>query len=383
MGRSVTAMDVKLTAAVVDVLNVSEFCREQGISRTTFYKWRARFRADGLEGLVEKSRRPLSSRPLISTDVEDRIVQLRKQLTDQGHDAGPRSIHDYLRFEEWDPLPSVSSIWRALHRRGLITAQPEKRPRSSFKSFVYDRPNECWQIDDTMWRLADGTEVRIVEIIDDHSRTCVASRAVETATSQTAWAVFTGAAQQWGLPAMVLSDNGLAYNGSRRNITVSFEANLRTLGINPVAASPFHPQTCGKVERFHQTTKKWLRAQTRADSLSQLNNQLKAFTDYYNHQRPNRSLNGATPGSIHQQGAKAGPADQPITVSKRVTTAHVSTDGSVWSRPWRIAVGRKHAGLEVTCIINGDHAHIFTEDTILRTLTLDPTKTNQPLRCPP
>jgi transposase-like protein len=81
-------MDVKLTAAVVDVLNVSEFCREQGVSRTTFYKWRARFGADGLEGLVEKSRRPLSSRPLISTDVEDRIVQLRKQLTDQGHDCG-------------------------------------------------------------------------------------------------------------------------------------------------------------------------------------------------------------------------------------------------------------------------------------------------------
>jgi transposase InsO family protein len=297
--------------------------------------------------------------------------------------AGPASIHDYLRFEDWDRVPSVSSIWRALHRRGLISPQPEKRPKSSYRTIVFDRVNECWQIDDTRWRLADGTEVRIVEIIDDHSRTCVASRAAETATSQTAWAVFTEAAQSWGLPAMVLSDNGLAYNGSRRNIEVVFEKNLRLLGINPVASSPYHPQTCGKVERFHQTTKKWLQAQTRANSLSQLNNQLKTFTDYYNHQRPHRSLNGATPGSIHQQDAKAGPANQPITVPKRVTTAHVSTDGSVWSRPWRIAVGRKHAGLEVICIIDSDHAYIFNRNQILRELTLNPNKPNQPLRCPP
>ena len=381
MGRSVTAMDVKLTAALVDVGNVSEFCREQGISRTTFYKWRTRYRDGGLSGLDEKSRRPRSSRPLMGSDVEDRIAQLRKQLTDEGHNAGPASIRDYLRFEDWGSVPSVSSIWRALHRRGLITPQPKKRPRSSFTSFLYDRPNHCWQIDDTMWRLGDGTVVRIVEIIDDHSRTCIASRAVESATSQAAWTVFTRAATVWGLPAMVLSDNGLAYNGSRRNITVSFEANLRTLGINPVASSPFHPQTCGKVERFHQTTKRWLRAQPPANTIKDLNSQLRVFVDYYNHQRPHRSLDGATPASIHQQGAKAGPANQPITAPKRVTTAHVSTDGSVWSRPWRIAVGRKHAGLEVTCIINGDHAYIFNGDNILRELTLNNDQPYQPLRC--
>jgi len=159
MGRSVTAMDVRLAAAAADLANVSEFCREQGISRTTFYKWRTRYRNDGLSGLEEKSRRPLSSRPLMASDVEDRIVQLRKQLTDQGYDAGPASIHDYLRLEAWDAVPSVSSIWRGLHRRGFITPQPKKRPRSSFKSFVYDRPNESWQIDDTQWQLADGTVV--------------------------------------------------------------------------------------------------------------------------------------------------------------------------------------------------------------------------------
>lgn len=376
-------MDVRLVAAVVELENVSAFCREQGIARSTFYRWRARYRQDGIVGLEEKSRRPLSARPLMAADVEDRIVQLRKQLTGQGLDGGPASIHDYLRFEDWDRVPSVSSIWRGLHRRGFITPQPEKRPKSSYKTIVFDRVNECWQIDDTRWRLADGAEVRIVEIIDDHSRVCVASHAVESATSEAAWAVFTEAAQSWGLPAMVLSDNGLAYNGSRRNIEVVFEKNLRLLGINPVASSPYHPQTCGKVERFHQTTKKWLKAQPRADSLNQLNSQLGRFVDYYNHQRPHRALNGTIPANIHTTHTKAGPANQPVTTPIRITRAKVCTDGSVWSRPWRIAVGRKHAGLEVICIIDGDHAYIFNRDQILRQLTLNPNKPNHGLRCPP
>ena len=382
MGSSVTGMDVRLAAAVADLANVSEFCREQGIARSTFYRWRARYRDDGLAGLEERSRRPLSAAPLMAGDVEDRIVQLRKQLTDDGFDAGPASIHDYLRLEAWDPVPSVSSIWRALHRRGFITAQPKKRPRSSFKSFVYDQPNECWQIDDTQWRLADGTVVFIVEIIDDHSRVCVASHAVESPTTQAAWAVLTEAAGQWGLPQMVLSDNGLAYNGSRRGTTVAFEANLRTLGINPVASTPRHPQTCGKVERFHQTTKKWLKAQPRAGTIKELNNQLAVFVDFYNHQRPHRSLDGTTPASIYQQGVKAGPANQPITALKRITKPHVTPDGNIWSRPWKIGVDKTHAGLEVTCIIDGDHAYIFKNDTLIRELTLDQNKTKRLYRVP-
>ena len=372
MGRSVVAMDVRLAAAVADVSNVAEFCRELRIARSTFYRWRGRYRDDGLSGLVERSHRPLSARPLMASDVEDRIVQLRKQLTDDGFDAGPVSIHSYLLGEGWDPVPSVSSIWRALRRRGFITPQPEKRPRSSLKRFVYDRPNECWQIDDTQWRLADGTVVFIVEIIDDHSRVCVASVAVKSPTTEAAWSVFADAAKVWGLPAMVLSDNGLAYNGSRQNITVSFEANLRTLGINPVASTPRHPQTCGKIERFHQTTKKWLRAQPAAASLSQLNDQLTAFTDRYNNQRPHESLNRATPTTIYSAQPKARPANQPTNTPKRITTPKVCVDGSVWSRPWRFYLGRQNAGLQVTCIIDGNHAYIFHQDTLLKALTLKP-----------
>lgn len=371
-------MDVRL-ATTLGVENVSAFCEEHGISRSVFYKWRTRYRREGLEGLKERSRAPLNPSRRIPGDVEERIVRLRKQLTEDGLDAGPLTIEAYLLKEGWPTVPSPASIWRLLSDAGFITPQPGKRPKSSYKSFVFDRPNECWQIDDTEYQLADGTTVWIVQILDDHSRVCVGSRAVSSVTTTTAWKVFLDGACVWGLPGMVLSDNGLAYNGSRRNIEVVFEANLRTLGIVPITSTPRHPQTCGKVERFHHTTKKWLQAQEPPATFTQLNNQLEAFVDHYNHKRPHSSLGRNTPAAIHQTAPKAGPASQPITKPRRITQGKVASDGCVWSRPWRIAVGRQHTGTNVTTVIDSDHAYIFTDHTLLRHLKLDPTRSYQSL----
>ena len=376
-------MDVKLAAAVSDgSLNVAEFCGEQGISRSTFYKWRNRFREEGLAGLEERSRKPKTAGPRMAAATENRIVELRKSLSEEGLDAGPATIRVHLVIEDFDPVPSEASIWRLLHRRGLITPQPEKRPRSSYRSFVFDRVNECWQIDHYDWFLADDTGVKIFNMIDDHSRRTPKSRAVETATSKAAWTFFLQAAAISGLPGMVLSDNDLVYNGSRRNFEVVFEANLRTLGIRPVASTPHHPQTCGKVERFHQTEQKWLRARPPADTIEELNQLLDTFNHIYNHQRPHRSLNGATPHTVWTTGPKAGPADRPLTTPKRVTTGHVNRHGVVWARPFQISVGVKHAGTPVTTIIDGDHAYIFNGDTLIRHLTLDQNRQYQPLKCP-
>lgn len=376
-----TAMDVKLTAAIADEgMNVSMFCREQGISRSVFYKWRSRFRSEGLAGLAERSRRPKTAGPRMAAEVEERIVELRKELEGDGLDAGSASIYDRLVSEGWDPAPSEASIWRALTRRGFITPQPKKRPRSSYKSFVFERVNECWQIDHYDWELADGTPVQIINIIDDHSRV-VFSKAFPVVTCEAAWETFLLAADLWGLPGMVLSDNDLVYNGTLRNLTVAFAANLMMLGIKPITSSPYHPQTCGKVERYHQTEQKWLRVHT-AESIEELNQHLTTFNRFYNHQRPHRSLNRVTPAHIHQTGPKAGPADRPLTTPRRITTGIVAVDGTVWSRPWRIAVGRAHAGTPVTTIIDGDQAYIFVADQLLRHLTLDPTRQHQPLKCP-
>lgn len=250
-------MDIKLAAAVAGAVGrgqVAAFCRGEGISRETFYKWRARYAESGLEGLQERSRRPLRSPNRIDGAVEEAILQARKRLDDSGSDAGPWSIYSALLATGMVP-PSESTIYRVLRNRGFIQPQPRKRPKSSWQRFVWERPNDCWQIDATHFQLADGTVVEIINIIDDHSRLLVASRAVPSCLSSLAWSTIVEAFARWGVPARVLSDNGLAFSGARRAVTVSFEANLHHLGVHTITSTPYHPQTCGKVERFHQTSR--------------------------------------------------------------------------------------------------------------------------------
>lgn len=374
-------MDVKLVAAVAsNGLNVREFCREHKISPSTFYKWRARFDAGGLDALVERSRRPARSPALIDPSVEDAIIRVRKELAEQSFDAGAHTIWFHLNEAGIIP-PAPSTIWRALKRRGLIVAAPKKRPKSSWRRFEYARPNECWQIDATHWQLADATGVEIIDIIDDHSRIIVAARVVAgSATSPAAWATFVDAATSWGLPARVLSDNGLAFNGTRRGHHVVFETNLRAVGVQPIASSPFHPQTCGKIERFHQTLKKWLAGQPPATTVAALQADIDRFITYYNHTRPHRAANRRPPIEKWSATPAAGPASHPITQPTRIHHQTVNSGGHVNIHPWHIGVGSKWIGQHVTVIVQHHQAVIFHNHTLIRQLTIDPERTYQPIR---
>lgn len=374
-------MDVKLAAAVAGTVRSGEvagFCREHGISRETFYKWRRRFLAEGQAGLEEQSRRPLHSPTRTATELEERIVRVRKELDDDGLDHGPWSIRQLLA-REVEVVPSESSIWRILVRRGLVVPEPKKRPKVSLRRFVYPRPNDCWQIDATHWHLADGTIVWIIDIIDDHSRVCPAAVAAEACTSIAAWEVFTLAGSIWGVPARVLSDNGLSFNGSRRQITVTFEANLRAAGVAPIASTPGHPQTCGKVERFHQTLKKWLTKQPPAATIGELQAQLDKFIAHYNHHRPHRALGGRTPAAVWAASPRAVPADHPVTDTTTIArNIIVSANGHVRIDNYQVNVGVEYAGLTVTVLIAGIDCIIFWDNTLVRALRIDPTKFNQP-----
>jgi transposase InsO family protein len=378
-----TAMDVKLAVGVAGTVRVGEvaqFCRDQGISRQTFYKWRARYRAEGFDGLVERSRRPLSSPTRTCVEIEDLVVRIRKELDDFGSDNGPWSIRQQLlaRVDLSGRVPSEATIWRLLRRRGLIVVEPRKRPRSSWKRFVWARPNDLWQIDSTHWALADRTVVEIVNIIDDHSRVCPASKAVPVCTCATAWATFEQASEVWGLPARMLSDNGLAFNGSHRNTTVEFETNLRVVGVQPIASTPFHPQTCGKVERFHETMKKWLRKRPVAETLEQLQQQLDEWVEHYNHRRPHRSLNDAHPADIWAASPRGKPAAHPITV---ITTTRrqilTNNTGTVRVGAFTVGLGRQYGNQHVTVIATGNDCAVFLDGRSIRQLTIDPTIQHQ------
>jgi transposase InsO family protein len=374
-------MDVKLAAAVAGSVRrgeVAAFCKVHGISRQTFYKWRSRYAIEGVDGLVERSRRPKRQPGRIDPFVEDAIVRARKDLEAQGLNAGPWTIHNELVDAGVRP-PSDSTIWRVLADRGLIERQPQKRPRASMHRFRWARPNDCWQIDATHYSLADQTVVEIINIIDDHSRVLVRSLAVGSCTSSLAWTAFVQASAVWGVPARVLSDNGLAFSGKHRGREVLFERNLHTIGVHTIASSPYHPQTCGKVERFHQTLKRWLDAQPAPATIAELQTLLDTFIAYYNHRRAHRSLGRHTPADVWNASPRALPNTVEATATTSTTTIKVDHRGLARGRRWWFGVGVAHTGKTVTVFTCGTDAAVFDHDTLLATATIDPNRRYQRL----
>jgi transposase InsO family protein len=387
MARKVTSMKViaAVTAFVAgDPVNVSTVCREAGTSRKTFYKWAARYRVGGLAGFEERSRRPLSSPAATADWVENVIVALREELAEAGLDHGATTIQWHLghrRALGATRVPSVATIHRILVRRGVIEPQPWKRPKGSWKRFEAPAPNEYWQIDATDCTITTGV-VKIFNIVDDHSRLLIRSRAVAEATTIEAWATFCQGSQQWGLPAGVLSDNGLCFSGKLRGFEVLFEANLRDAGIRPITGRPFHPQTTGKVERFQQTLKKWLKCQPLARSISELQHQLDQFAQIYNYERPHQGIGRRTPISRWEGSPAAQPSTTPLEhpVHARPTVRQVRVDsaGKVRLDKHDIHIGANKAGSTATVITDGTHASIFIDQHLVRHLRIDHSRRYQP-----
>ena len=388
---SMQVMAVVMAFVAGEKMNVAEVCRRCGISRKTFYKYVERCRADGIAGFEPRSRRPRSSPAATPAAVEDAVVVLRKELGDIGVDHGATTIQWHLgrdhRFKRC--VPSVATVHRILVRRGFVTPQPHKRPKQSWRRFEAPAPNECWQIDATDWVIATGL-VKIFNIIDDHSRVACRSRAVNEATGPQAWTTFCEAASVWGLPAGVLSDNGLCFSGKLRGFEVLFEANLRDAGIRPITGRGYHPQTTGKVERFQQTLKRWLRHYDRrrglARDLAELQTRLDEFCEYYNQQRPHQGIGRNTPISRWQASPAATPDGEPLPHPDPRTTTHtviVDARGTVNMHRLSIAVGAEWTGTTVTVILDANYATIVCGDQLVRHLRIDRTRFYQPSGRPP
>jgi transposase InsO family protein len=215
----------------------------------------ARYRAGGELALEPRSRRPKSCAHATAPELQDAVLALRRKLDAAGHDAGPHTIHHHLALTRSD-APSVATIWRILKRHGQIMSQPQKRPKTSFIRFQADLPNEMWQGDFTHWQLADDTGVEILNYLDDHSRLALACDAFFTVKGLDVVHSFHIAADANGFPASLLTDNGAVFTGRTRKGKVLLESELERLGIVYKNSRPYHPQTCGKVERFHQTLKR-------------------------------------------------------------------------------------------------------------------------------
>ena len=333
------------------------------------------------------------------------VLRLRKELTDAGLDAGADTIGWHLTHHHATTV-SRATINRILVRAGTVTPEPKKRPKSSYIRFEAEQPNETWQADFTHYRLQDGTvhlthrggirrteqgtDVEILTWLDDCSRYALSVTAHRPVTGPIVLSTFRKAAGTHGFPASTLTDNGRVFTVRLFGGTAGrnhLEHELRERNITQKNGMPNHPQTQGKVERFQQTLKKWLRAQPHQPAtLTELQAFLDAFVAIYNQQRPHRSLpHRATPMTIYTSLPKATPStDRSRDTHDRVRRDKIDKAGSVTLRVAgqlrHIGVGRTYARTDVILLVQDLHVTIVNAATgeILRDLIIDPRRNYQP-----
>jgi transposase InsO family protein len=379
-----------ITAVVVEGRSQSAVAREYGVSQGWISRLVTRYRLEGEAAFEPRSRRPHTSPTRLAQTTIDLIVELRTKLSTAGLDAGPHTIAWHLEHHHQLQV-SVASISRHLAAAGLVTPTPAKRPKSSYIRFAADQPNERWQADFTHWWLADKTHTEILTWLDDHSRYALSVTAHRRVTGPIVLDTFRKAYEAHGIPASTLTDNGMVFTtrlaggkGGRNQL----ENELRRLGVVQINSTPNHPTTCGKVERFQQTLKRWLTRQPRATTLPELQTQIDAFLDIYNHRRPHRSLpHRATPATVYQARLKAAPGTR-VDTHDRVRTDRVDQAGSVTlrvnGRLHHVGVGRIHYRTRVLILVQDLNIRIINAATgeILRELVLDPTRDYQPTGAP-
>jgi transposase InsO family protein len=369
---------VAVLKVVTKELSVTAAAAKYRYSRQHLHRLLARYHQGGLDAVDPRSRRPRSNPQATSQEVHDRIVALRLQLVAQGLDAGPVTLAWHLE-QEGHRAPSTSTIRRILHAAGLITPEPRKRPRSAYRRFLAAQPNQCWQSDFTHWRLADGTDVEILNWLDDHSRYLISCTVHAPVTGDAVVETFVAASNAYGLPASTLTDNGRVYTARHGGGKNAFEYLLIALRIVQKNGRPNHPQTQGKVERFHQTLKRWLTKQPPAATIAELQDQLNAFRAVYNQHRPHRELARRTPATAYNELPKAIPAGGPGR-PYRLRYDRVDDGGKVSmrraGRMHHLGVGYAHRGTRVLAIADDTTVTVIHLETgeILSTHDIEPTK---------
>ena len=379
-----------ITAVVVEGRSQAEVAKAYGVSKGWVSKLVARYRAEGDSAFEPRSRRPRTSPNATDPAIVELIIATRRMLNTSGLDAGAETIawhlehHHHLRVH-------ATTIYRTLVRHGLVTPAPEKRPKSSYIRFEADMPNECWQSDFTHYPLADSTDTEILSWLDDHSRYALRITAHQPVTAKVVLAEFRNAIHEHGMPQSTLTDNGMVFTvrfATGRGGRNGFEAELHRLGITQKNSRPNHPTTCGKVERFQLTMKRWLDKQPAPATIRELQTLLDAFRTIYNDERPHRSLpHRATPATIYNARPKATPTGRDDS-HYRVRHDRVDIGGTVTMRVngrlHHIGVGRTHARTHIILLVDDLHVRVVHAATgeLLRELTLDPTRDYQPTHAP-
>jgi transposase InsO family protein len=353
-------------------LSPREAAARHGVSKSQVYVWLARYREQGADGLVPRSRRPASSPGQLDAAVEDEIVRWRKLRPRWG----AKKIAAMLARDGW-PVPATSTVHRVLVRRGLVSHVPSRRePPGGWQRFCRPCCNDLWHIDATRHVLAGGRGFWVIDLVDDHSRFLLAAHVTAAASMQAGWDAFRGAVAAYGLPRQLISDNGVNFTGRMigPGRTVAFERQVAAAGTELIHARPGHPQTIGKLERQHDTQNAWIADHPRPRSLTTAQTLLDAYRQDYNHARPHEAIGQRFPAEVYLPdpgidlpAAELAPADPyPPGCRKR----KVSPGGLIRYAGVQLHIDQRYAGIDIGLIREHNRLKVYYGAALIDTINI-------------
>jgi transposase InsO family protein len=360
-------------AVVQDGWKVSEVAARIGVSRQTVHAWIRRYRAQGLASLADHSHRPTSCPHQIDPEIEALICEIRRQ-----HPGwGPRRIEHELRRVGCDPIPSRSSVYRCLRRHSLIELRRRRRGRDEYRRWERERPMQLWQMDVMGGVLLDdGTELKMVTGVDDHSRFCVAAGLVRKATSKAVCEVLSASLRTRGIPDEILTDNGKVFTGrfGPAPVEVLFDRICRENGISHRHTAVRSPTTTGKIERFHQSLRKEFLADRTFRSLKAAQKALDGWVVDYNTRRPHQALEMATPAERFL--ANAPPGKGAVLVPVESAEEHrgqwvlrrIGSNGVISVDNQVVYVGNQYKNLIADVFVDGSVIQIWNQNHLIKTI---------------
>ncbi len=358
-----------VSAVIHDGLSVIEVASRFGVSRQTVHSWLLKYEKSGLPGLINHSHKPRSCSHQISAEIDVLICEMRRRNSIWG----PKRIEYELAKRKVEVMPSKSAIYRALKRAELIDPHARKRRDEKFKRWERAAPMELWQFDVVGGiYLADGSELKCLTGVDDHSRYCVSAGLMHRANSKSVCDNFQRSLGRYGIPQEILTDNGKVFTGrfGYKDTEVLFDKICRENGIEHLLTAPRSPTTTGKIERFHRTLRTEFLQEKKFASFEDAQGELDDFVKHYNSERPHQGMDMAIP---RQRFLTASP-----TISKvRASTSPSSTgtwiarriggNGTICIAWQQISIGRHKAGLDVDVLVSDSMIHIYYKEELLKT----------------
>jgi transposase InsO family protein len=359
-------------AVVQDGWKVTEVADRLGVSRQSVHKWIARYEAGGLPALADRSHRPQTCTHQIAPELEALICELRRK-----HPGwGPRRILHELARHGVDPLPGRSSVYRCLKRHQLIELRRRRKRRDEFRRWERDRPMQLWQMDVMSGVLLDdGSDLKIVTGVDDHSRFCVAAGLVRRATARAVCEVFAESLRTYGIPDEVLTDNGKVFTGrfGPRPTEVLFDRMCRENGISHRCTAPRSPTTTGKIERFHQTLRKEFLADRSFGTLEIAQGELDAWVSDYNTERPHQALDMVAPSDRFRlpelaRDKASVPVDTQEDQNGQWVLRRVASNGIISIDNQMFSVGNAYKGALVDAFVDDTTIQVWSNNHLIKTV---------------